>query len=151
MNDKIEKQIMLNAPITKVWEALTDHRKFGEWFGVKLAGPFTVGKATKGQMTIPGYEHKAFEATIQKMTPETFFSYTWHPCCSKEYEDVSGEEPTLVEFALIPQGNATLLQVVETGFSKLPANRREAAFRGNTEGWGMQLNNIADYVNARAA
>ena len=62
MNDKIEKQISLNAPVTKVWQTLTDHRKFGEWFGVKLEGPFTVGTSTKGKMTIPGYEGKPFEA-----------------------------------------------------------------------------------------
>ncbi len=152
MNDRIEKQITLNAPVSKVWQALTDHKQFGEWFGVKLEGPFTVGKPTKGKMTVAGYEGKPFEATTQKLTPETFFSYSWHPGCSvdKSY-DLSKESPTLVEFTLIPKGNSTLLQVVETGFSKLPAGRSEEAYRGNTEGWGAQLNNIANYVNARAA
>ena len=32
MSDRIEKQIELNASISRVWRALTDHREFGEWF-----------------------------------------------------------------------------------------------------------------------
>jgi uncharacterized protein YndB with AHSA1/START domain len=33
MNDSIEKQIELKAPVSRVWRALTDHREFGECFG----------------------------------------------------------------------------------------------------------------------
>ena len=40
MSDRIEKSIELNAPIERVWHALTDHNEFGEWFRVKLDGPF---------------------------------------------------------------------------------------------------------------
>ena len=36
MSDVIEKRIELNAPVSRVWRALTDHREFGEWFRVKL-------------------------------------------------------------------------------------------------------------------
>ena len=32
-NDRIEKQIELKAPVSRVWRALTDYREFGEWFG----------------------------------------------------------------------------------------------------------------------
>ena len=36
----IEKRIELKASVSRVWRALTDHREFGEWFRVKLDGPF---------------------------------------------------------------------------------------------------------------
>ena len=36
--DRIEKTIELNAPVSRVWRALTDHREFGAWFRVKLDG-----------------------------------------------------------------------------------------------------------------
>jgi uncharacterized protein YndB with AHSA1/START domain len=39
MNDLIEKQIELKAPVSRVWRALTDHHEFGEWFRVKIDGP----------------------------------------------------------------------------------------------------------------
>jgi uncharacterized protein YndB with AHSA1/START domain len=43
MSDRIEKSIELNSPIERVWRALTDHNEFGEWFRVKLDGPFAPG------------------------------------------------------------------------------------------------------------
>lgn len=77
--DRIEKQINLTVPRSRVWRALTDHREFSDWFGVNLESPFLPGQTTSGQMTIPGYEHIRMEATVQKLEPESYFSYTWHP------------------------------------------------------------------------
>jgi uncharacterized protein YndB with AHSA1/START domain len=34
--DKIEKQIELNAPVARVWRALTNYQEFGAWFKVNL-------------------------------------------------------------------------------------------------------------------
>ena len=82
MNDRIEKQIELKAPISKVWRALTDHREFGEWFRVKLEGPFVPGQVSRGQITYPGYEHLKWEATVQKMEPEKLFSLPGTPTLS---------------------------------------------------------------------
>ena len=70
MNDSIEKRIELKAPISRVWRALTDYREFGEWFRVKLEGPFIPGQVSRGQMTYPGCEHVKWEAVVQKMEPE---------------------------------------------------------------------------------
>src|SRR5581483_3774769 len=68
-DDRIEKRIELKAPVSRVWRALTDHREFGEWFGVKLDGTFTPGQASRGHITYPGYEHLKWEAIVQKMEP----------------------------------------------------------------------------------
>src|SRR4051794_5582890 len=57
MSDRIEKAIELNAPVERVWRALTDHGEFGEWFRVKLDGPFVPGEMSTGHITYPGYEH----------------------------------------------------------------------------------------------
>jgi uncharacterized protein YndB with AHSA1/START domain len=70
MNDRIEKPIEINAPVSRVWRALTDHREFGEWFRVKLDGPFVPGQVSRGHITYPGYEHLRWEATVQKMEAE---------------------------------------------------------------------------------
>ncbi len=79
MNDRIEKRIELKAPVSRVWRALTDYREFGEWFRVKLDGPFVPGQVSRGHITYPGYEHVKWEAVVQKMEPERLFSFTWHP------------------------------------------------------------------------
>src|ERR1700680_1463459 len=82
VDNRIEKRIELEAPVSRVWRALTDHREFGEWFRVKLDGPFVPGQVSIGHITYPGYEHLKWEAVVQKMEPERLFSFTWHPYAS---------------------------------------------------------------------
>src|SRR5581483_8702391 len=98
MTDRIEKRIELKAPVSRVWRALTDYREFGEWFRVKLDGPFAPGQVSRGHITYPGYEHLEWEAVVQVMEPERLFSFTWHPYAVDPQVDYSTEIPTLVEF-----------------------------------------------------
>ena len=147
--NKIEKQIELKASIARVWRALTDYREFGEWFHVKLEDPFAPGQAARGYLTYPGYENLRFEVAVQKMEPERLFSFTWHPYAVDPKKDYSNETPTLVEFKLQKVPGGTLLTVTESGFDRVPANRRAEAFRMNEEGWGSQMENIAKYVSQK--
>jgi uncharacterized protein YndB with AHSA1/START domain len=150
MNSSIEKRIELKAPISRVWRALTDYRKFGEWFRVKLDGPFMPGQVSRGQITYPGCEHIKWEAVVQKMEPERLFSFTWpHPKSLEKANyspDYSQEPTTLVEFRLEKTAGGTLLVLTESGFDKLPADRRLEAFRRNDGGWTEQMKNIENYV-----
>ena len=144
--DQIHKQIELKAPVSRVWRALTDHREFGEWFRVKLDGPFQLGKEATGQLLYPGYEHLTWRAVVQKMEPEKLFSFTWHPYGIDKNVDYSKEEPTLVEFRFEPTATGTKLTLIESGFDKIPAHRREEAFRMNEGGWTEQMKNIEAHV-----
>lgn len=146
MNDRIEKTIALNAPVSRVWRALTDHREFGTWFRARLDGPFVPGQAARGNITHPGYEHLRFEMMVREMTPERSFAFTWHPYAVDPEQDYSGEEPTLVTFTVEKTATGTLLHVVESGFDKVPAHRRAEAFRMNERGWTIQMDNIAEYL-----
>ena len=150
MSDRIEKRIELQAPLSRVWRALTDYREFGEWFRVKLDGPFVPGKVSRGQLTYPGYEHVKWEAVVQKMEPERLFSFTWpHPKSLEKANppaDYSQEPSTLVEFRLEKTANGTLLTVTESGFDQLPADRRLEAWRRNEGGWTEQVKNIEAYL-----
>jgi uncharacterized protein YndB with AHSA1/START domain len=149
-NDRIEKQIELKAPVSRVWRALTDYREFGEWFRVKLEGPFVAGQPAEGFITWPGYEHLRMEVVVQKIEPERYFSYTWHPYALDPKVDYSKETPTLVEFTLEKTAKGTLLKVTESGFNKIPSERRLEAFRMNDSGWAQQMKNIESYVAERA-
>ena len=144
--DRIEKRIELKAPIPRVWRALTDYREFGEWFQVKLEGPFVRGQKSRGQITYPGYEHLKWEIVVQKMEPERLFSFTWHPYAIDPKIDYSEETPTLVEFRLEKRANGTLLTLTESGFEKIPSDRRREAFRMNDGGWTEQMKNIERHV-----
>ena len=144
--DRIEKSIELKASVSRVWRALTDYREFGQWFRVELEGSFVPGQVSRGRITYPGFEHVTMQVTVQKMEHERLFSYTWHPYAIDPKVDYSGEPPTLVEFKLEKIPSGTRLTVIESGFDKIPANRRAEAFRKNEGGWAAQLQNIERHV-----
>jgi uncharacterized protein YndB with AHSA1/START domain len=146
MNDRVEKRMDLKASVSRVWRALTDFREFGEWFGVKLEGPFVPGEVSRGQITHPGYEHVRWEAVVQKIEPERLVSFTWHPYSVDPKVDYSKETPTLVEFRLEKTTSGTLLVLTESGFDKVPSDRRAEAFRMNEGGWTAQMKNIEKHV-----
>jgi uncharacterized protein YndB with AHSA1/START domain len=144
--DRIEKQILIEAPRKRVWRALTDSGEFGEWFRVKVGGRFVPGKPISGQILHPGYEHLTWSVTIEKMEPDRFFSWRWHPNAIDPKKDYSQEPTTLVSFELEEVPGGTLLKVTESGFDAVPLARREKAWRGNSEGWAIQVGNIERYV-----
>ncbi|WP_046658206.1 SRPBCC family protein [Lysobacter capsici] len=146
--DRIERQILLKAPRAKVWHALTDAESFGQWFGVKFQGQrFVPGEVTQGAITYPGFEHLLMRVVVRELQPQRLFSFNWHPYAVDPTVDYSTEEPTLVEFTLEEVEGGTLLRTVESGFDKVPAARREEAFRMNSGGWDEQIGNIERYVS----
>ena len=144
--DRIEKNVTLKAPRSRVWRAIADSEQFGEWFRVKLESPFKEGKTVRGKILSKGYEHMKFDMAIEKIEPERYFSYRWHPYAIDPKVDYSKEPTTLVEFTLEDDNGGTALTIVESGFDRLPAARRAEAFRMNDGGWAGQIKNIAKYV-----
>lgn len=144
--DCIRKEILLRAPRTRVWKALADAEEFGTWFGMKLEGQFVPGQAVFGRITHPNYQHIHLEMRIERMEAESLFSYRWHPYPMDAKRDYSNEPMTLVEFRLEAAGDGTLLRVVESGFDRLPPDRRDEAFRMNEAGWAGQLPRIERHV-----
>lgn len=145
--DRIEKTVMLKAPRSRVWRAITDAKQFGEWFRVQLDGEFAVGATIRGNITYPGYEHIQMEVTVERIEPERLFSYRWHPHAVDPNVDYSPEPMTLVEFTLEEAPGGTRLTIVESGFDRIPLSRRAVAFRMNNDGWSEQLRNIERYVS----
>jgi uncharacterized protein YndB with AHSA1/START domain len=147
--DRIERRLMLKAPRSRVWRALSDAEEFGSWFGVDFKGKaFVAGKRVQGQITYPGYEHIVMEVWVERVIPERLLSWRWHPAAIDPAVDYSQEPTTLVVFELDEGDGGTLLTVVESGFDKIPPARRATAFRMNTSGWDEQMKNIEKHVAA---
>ena len=145
--DRIEKQILLKAPRSRVWRALSNAEEFGKWFGVNFAGKQSVaGQSVQGNMTYPGYEYLVMDVLVERVEPEHHLSWRWHPAAVDVSVDYSQEPTTLVVFELTDVGSGTLLRVVESGFDQIPAARRDEAFRMNDSGWQEQLTNIEKHV-----
>ena len=146
--NEIRKHLLIQAPQSRVWRAITDSEEFGAWFKVRLESPFVVGQTTSGQITYKGWEHVRFTLLTEALEPETRFAYRWHPYAVDMKKDYSSEPMTLVEFLLQPQDGGMLLTVVESGFDKLPPERIAEAFRMNERGWEEQLANVQAHVAA---
>lgn len=148
--DRIERSIVINAPRSRVWRALSSAEEFGGWFGVNLKGKaFAPGQRVQGSFTIKGHEDCIFDIVVERIEPEQLLSYRWHPYSIDPKIDYEKEQRTVVTFTLKDAGDGTLLTVVETGFDKLPPERRLEAFRMNSGGWEAQLSNIERHVTAR--
>lgn len=155
--DRIEKKILLRAPLARVWRALADSQEFGAWFGVKFDGPFEAGQAMHGRMigtTVDpevakmqeAHKDMAFEITIEQMIPEKLFSFRWRPHAVDAGVDYSAEPTTLVAFALEQKPDGVELTVTESGFDRIPLARRAQAFTANEQGWAIQMRLISQYL-----
>jgi uncharacterized protein YndB with AHSA1/START domain len=146
--DRIERSVVVNASRERVWRAISNAEEFGTWFGVNLKGQsFSSGQLVRGPITIKGYEHIIWEVKIERIEPPNVLSFRWHPYAIDPKGNYEKEERTLVTFTLTDAPDkATLLTVVESGFEKIPAERRLEAFRMNSQGWTAQMDNIARHV-----
>ena len=157
VSDRIEKQVLLRAPLSRVWRALTNHAEFGEWFGVRFEAPFRPGSPVSGVITPTTMDEEVarhqepyagvrFTIVVDRMEPEKLFSFRWNPHGVDETADYSKEIKTLVEFTLQETPDGVLLRVVESGFDQIPLERRATAFTANEGGWAMQMTLIQKYV-----
>jgi len=155
--DRIEKKILLHAPLKRIWRALSDSTEFGTWFGMKFDGPFTPGTTVRGaiapttvnaEVAKAQKEHEGlpFEIAIEQMIPERLFSFRWHPFAIERGVDYSAEPTTLVTFALEEVANGVMLTVTESGFDRIPLERRAKAFTANEQGWGMMVKVFEEYL-----
>ncbi len=106
--DRIEKKAVIRAPRSRVWRAIANPEEFGAWFLVRLDGPFVEGAPIKGQITHPGYEHLTMELQVERIEPESYFAYRWHPYTVDPAVDYNAEPATLVEFHLEDAGQRNL-------------------------------------------
>ena len=147
--DRIERSIHIAAPRSRVWRALSDAEEFGRWFGVDLQGQrFAPGRRARGPITAEGYRHIHFDVVVDRVEPEQLLSWRWHPYPVDPAIDYGKEEPTLVTFTLQDDGGGTLLKVVESGFDRVPPERRFEAFRMNEGGWDAQMQNVQRHATA---
>jgi len=147
--DRVERKILLKAPRSRIWRALSDAKEFGDWFGVNFTGKtFVAGRHVQGNITYPGYEHLVMDVLIERVEPERLLSWRWHPAAIESSVDYSTEPRTLVVFELEEAEGGVLFTVVESGFDKLPAARRATAFRMNASGWETQMKNIEKHIAA---
>ncbi len=141
--DRIEREIIIDAPQDRVWAALTEPGHLSQWFGdsaeVDLAPG---GKAAFGWSDYQATHH----AVIELVEPPGFLSYRWARPAGAA---VTPGNSTVVTFTLTEAGpGSTRLTVVETGFTSLGGGQDEqgTAVQENTEGWRTELRELKAYA-----
>ncbi|HXX66285.1 MAG TPA: SRPBCC family protein [Polyangiaceae bacterium] len=155
--DRIQKKVILRAPLARVWQAVSDAREFGSWFGAEFDGPFAPGTHLTGRIvptradpevaeTQKPYEGAKFELSVESVVPERLISFRWHPFAVDPGVDYSAEPTTLIVFELreIPEG--VLLTITESGFDRIPIARRAKAFTMNDQGWTAQMKLVEKHL-----
>ena len=160
LSDSVTKKVVLRASRARVWRAISDSAEFGSWFGMRVEGPFVAGTSVKGIITPTtvdndvaqlqrSFEGLVFELRIVAVEPERLLSFRWHPHAVDREVDYSHEEPTLVSLLLEETSAGVLLTVTESGFDRIPPERRAKAFAANEAGWAKQCELIGKYLAAR--
>lgn len=156
--DLIRKEIVLKAPLDKVWAAISDSAQFGQWFGMQLDGPFIAGQPISGhirptvadpdiaEMQKP-YEGTPVSLVVGDIQPKHLFQLRWHPYAVDTNQDYASEQMTLITFALREVEGGVHLTLTESGFENIPPERRFKAFEANDGGWTMQMKLIAAWLD----
>jgi uncharacterized protein YndB with AHSA1/START domain len=140
--DRIEREVLIEAPVEVVWSIVTESEHVGTWFSDSAEIDLSPG----GKAVLTWDEHGTFPGRVERVEPPRFISFRWaRPAGAEPGEGNS----TLVEFILSAEGEGTRLQVVESGFSELDATDEEKAkYRdGNIEGWEKELGELQEYVS----
>jgi uncharacterized protein YndB with AHSA1/START domain len=140
--DRIEREVLIEAPADVVWSIVTEADHVARWFSDSAE----IDLRPDGKAVLTWDEHGTFPGRIERVDPPRFISFRW--------ARPAGVEPaegnfTLVEFTLSPEGDSTRLKVVESGFSQLDGTDEERAeYReGNIEGWQKELGELQEYVS----
>jgi uncharacterized protein YndB with AHSA1/START domain len=148
--DRIEKTTVLRAPLDRVWRAISDSAEFGTWFGMSIDGPFVVGTRVSAVITPTAVDDEVAERQrphaghpspleIVAVEPRRRLAFRWNALPDSELT-------TLVEFILTEVDDGVRLEIVESGFDALPADKRTSVFDGNSEGWTIQTRLVATYL-----
>lgn len=143
---RIDRSIEIAAPPERVWQALTTAEEISVWFQMNIEGAIRPGANIWMTVTAgpPEYVGARFPVYIIEMTPPSRLVWEWHP--GDPSIDVTREPRTTVTFTLEPSARGTKLTVSETGFEKIPLERRAKALADNTQGWADVVIGIQRYV-----
>lgn len=158
----IEKKVVLQASLDRVWRAISDAKEFGSWFGMAFDGPFADGAKLTGRIAPTTVDPEVaklqqahagtpFEFYVDRIEPPHRISFKWHPYAIEPGVDYSKEPMTLIVFQLEEVAGGVQLTITESGFDRIPLQRRAEAFKANDDGWEHQTRLVKKYVEQHVA
>jgi uncharacterized protein YndB with AHSA1/START domain len=146
--DRVESQVLITAPVERVWELITSGEHLGRWFGDAGA---EIDLRPGGSMTVRWHSHDTVHGLVETVSPPHRFSYRW--LLSGDSREATPANSTLTEFSLTAEGDQTRVAVVESGFDSLDiaAAERAARLASHQDGWPLELGELVAYASAGVA
>ena len=127
-----------DAPVQKVWKAITDRDQMKQWYFDIAEFKPEVGFEFQftGRNEEKEYVHLC---RITEVVKEQKLQYSWR---YKGYEGIS-----FVTFELFPEGEKTRLKLTHEGLESFPKSNPDFAKENFIEGWGYFTNTaLKDFV-----
>jgi uncharacterized protein YndB with AHSA1/START domain len=127
-----------DAPVSKVWKAITDSSEMKHWYFdiddfkpvVGFEFHFTSGSEQKTYLHL---------CKVTEVIPERKLSYSWR------YENYPGN--SLLTFELFPEGDKTRLKLTHEGLDSFPKDSKDFAIGSFTAGWTHIIGtSLKDYL-----
>ena len=138
---KVEKDILIEAPIELVWRVVSEPDHIKEWFSEDAQIDRRAGGV--GSVSFPSGE--TYYLQVEAFDPPHRFAYRW---LHAEGTKALPENSTLVEFTLQSEGGGTRLRVVESGFDKIDwtDDAKVKSVDDHSRGWQAFLERLRDYA-----
>jgi uncharacterized protein YndB with AHSA1/START domain len=134
---KIERDILINAPLDRVWSMVSQP---GWWVGADhpTVEP-TVGETYLASDPTEG----TFPTRVEKIDAPRYIAFRWASAFPGATPDDTNS--TLIEMTLSTEGDRVRLTVVESGFDAIeaPADTRRRNYEANSGGWGSEMEKLA--------
>ncbi len=142
--DRIETDVLIDAPVERVWELITSAEHVGRWFADAGA---EIDLRPGGALSLSWQEHGTVHGRVEAVEPPHRFAWRWLSAAGSRAEPAPGNS-TLTEFTLAAEGRSTRVAVVESGFDALEGgvDARTAALASHTEGWAAELGELVTYA-----
>ena len=138
---RIEREIVIEAPMEVVWAVVTEPEHIGGWFSDSADIDLRPG----GRAILHWDDFGTVQARVERVEPPHFFSFCW---TVEPGRDIDEGKTTLVEFSLRAEQDRTRLTVIETGFQNLagPEDEKQRHVDSHRRGWERELGELGEYV-----
>jgi uncharacterized protein YndB with AHSA1/START domain len=133
---QIVKEIVIDAPPSKVWPHLIDTAKVAGWlmpndFQARVGSPFFLDCENQGRI----------DCVVKEVVAERRLVYSWQ---SKETR-----VETTVTITLTAEGDRTRVKLVHSGWDALPPADQDGIMGGFDRGWSEHLAKLREQIVAR--
>jgi uncharacterized protein YndB with AHSA1/START domain len=142
--DSVEREIVIAAPIERVWELITVPEHVQAWYafdGAKLA------LRPRGLIEHFWKEHGRYRGVVEEVKPPTLLSY-WYSNVPDADPEPGRQTHVAIRLESTSQGDATVVRVTESGLASLEISpeERRAYLAATTDGWEGGLTALKEHA-----